>query len=286
MPQEYIASLIGLIATTQIHIAKGLQRFGIEGYSSRNSDSDEVKKKKRRLYVFSLILNNGAFLWVLIANMFAPPAAYTSMFGFGLIVLMFFSERYLGEPVGKTRHVGALILAAGTFFLGWAEGKASLNSGGMVMASINVKLVICIVGAFFVIALPALAMVKKYRASSGILGTIAGLITGVSGACDPLFKSIAQHYRGTSGLLPSTGIGWVLFACSIGFGTIAMVLTQVAFAWKAKATVIVPVHNMALILFPPFLLEITLSDYHLTLFHLPGIILIAVGMLFLFVSKR
>ncbi len=288
MPGEYIASIIGLIATSQIHLAKGLQRFGIEGFSKGAVFPTSRKRlSRKRLYILALILNNLAFLWVMIANMFAPPAAYTSMFGFGLIVLMLFSEKVLGEKVGKIRHAGAILLAIGTFFLGWAGIRSGRGfSGGAIMAQINLPLVLWVILAFFTVMGLILAVARARRCSPRSLGIIIGVITGVSGACDPLFKAIAQHYGGISGLLPSSPAGWALFLFSFLFGTIALLLTQVGFAWKADATVVVPAHNMALIIFPLLLLQAALPDYPLTMLHLPGILLAGAGTVLLFIFKH
>jgi hypothetical protein len=223
----------------------------------------------------------------MIANMFAPPAAYTSMFGFGLIVLMLFSEKVLGEKVGKTRHTGAVLLALGTFFLGWAGIRSGRGGpGGAIMAQINLSLVFWVVIVYFTAMVLILTAARRRGSSPRSLGIIIGLITGVSGSCDPLFKAIAQHYGGVSGLLPSSPAAWALFLFSFLFGTLALFLTQVGFAWKAAATVVVPAHNLALIIFPLLLLQAALPDYSLTILHLPGILLAGAGTVLLFIFKH
>lgn len=283
MQGEYIASIIGLIATTQIHISKGLQRFGIEGFSGKSSLAPSAKSSRKRLYIFALLLNNSAFLWVMIANLHAAPAAYTSMFGFGLIVLMLYSERVLKEKVGRVRHTGALLLAAGTFLLGWAGARSGRGgAGGAVMAEIDLRTVLWTTAGFFAVMTAVLTAAKIRKASPAILGALTGTMTGVAGASDPLFKAIAQHHGGGSGLLPSGPGGWTLFIFSFLFGTIALALTQAGFAWKARATVIVPAHNIALILYPLILLPAALPGYSLTLLHLPGIALVCSGTALLF----
>jgi hypothetical protein len=280
-----IASLIGLAATSQIHLSKGLQRLGIEGFSRRSRKGEAISRTSlRHIYIWSLILNNTAFLWVLVANLYAPPAVYTSMFGFGLVVLMLFSERVLKEKVGTTRHIGAIMVALGTLFLGIAGNRNSLSDGS-VMSVIDMDLFLLIVGSFFVIMVPLLISLRLWVKKPAFLSVITGLITGVSGACDPLFKAIAQHYGGRSGFIPDSPVGWIIFTVSFLFGGVAMGLTQIGFAWGGAATLIVPVHNMAMILWPLLILSLTLPGYAVSLAHIPGLFCIAMGMLLLFKFK-
>jgi hypothetical protein len=285
MRGEYIASLIGLLATSQIHISKGLQRYGIEGFRQASSFSSPKKRRSRKqLYVGAIVLNNAAFFWVLLANLFADPAAYTSMFGFGLIILMLFSEKILKEKVGHIRHVGAILLGVGTFFLGWAAGQ---NKGGTgdasIMAHIDLEKLFIFILLFYTCLLLLLLIARWKQVGSGILGGIIGIITGSSGALDPIIKAVSQHYGGRSGLLPSSAFGWLLFLGSFLFGAIALGLTQAGFAWKMRATVVVPFHNMSLILLPLLLLSLTLPGYSLSLLHIPGLLLVGLGMVLLFI---
>lgn len=285
MQGAYIASLIGLIATSQIHIAKGLQRYGIEGFRQGTSFSSPRQRSMRRgIYIGAIMLNNTAFLWVMVANLFADPAAYTSMFGFGLIILMLFSERMLKERVGRIRHLGAVVLGIGTFLLGWAGG-ASKNpgEGASVMSRIDLEKLLLFVFIFYGVMALVLLLGRLRRVAPGILGGIIGIITGVSGALDPIFKAVSQHYGGRGGLVPSTPEGWLIFIGSFLFGTIALGLTQAGFAWKMRATVVVPFHNLSLILLPLLLLSITLPGYSLSLLHIPGLLLVTSGMVLLFI---
>ncbi len=272
MDTTYLALIIGIVATTQIHLSKGMQRYGMEGFRKHCLDTPKKKKHRRMVYFIGIILNNLAFLWALLANTYAPTAYYTSMFGFGLIVLMLFSEMVLHEQITKLQHLGAVVIALGTAFFGFGKGRGEPPP----IQNLNPEEVLLYGGVYFCIVLVILLLSMKLDIKR-LVGIFTGLFTGGSAAMDPIFKGIGQGYGDTVQLLPYSSGGWVYFGGSFLFGFFAFSFTQLGFYKHARASTILIFHNAAIILVPVAILQLSLPGYELTVMQMIGLFTIIGG---------
>jgi hypothetical protein len=276
MDTTYFALLIGIVATTQIHLAKGMQRYGIEGF--RKIGEEEARRKRRRIvYLVGIVLNNLAFLWAMLANTYAPTAYYTSMFGVGLVVLMFFSEWVLHEQISKLQHGGALVIAVGTALFGFGKGRGAPPP----LENLQPEDVLLYGGVYFAIVFLIL-IVSMQLDWKRLVGVFTGLVTGGSAAMDPIFKGIGQGYGDAIKLLPYSRGGWIFFGASFLFGFIAFSFTQLGFYKRAKASTIVVFHNASIILLPVVILQLSLPGYELTLMQLAGLMTIIGGIVLMY----
>ena len=78
--------LFGIINTLILHLAKAMERHGIETFSKDKTLKE--KGKKPTIYVIGFILNNTVFVWQIIGINFASATVFSSVFGLGLILLM------------------------------------------------------------------------------------------------------------------------------------------------------------------------------------------------------
>ena len=92
-----IGLFLGLLNTCQLHLAKAMERHGIEIFSRDKSFKE--KGKKPLIYIIGLILNNTLFMYAFIALSFASASVFNSVFGVGLIVLMLYSHFILKEEI-------------------------------------------------------------------------------------------------------------------------------------------------------------------------------------------
>jgi drug/metabolite transporter (DMT)-like permease len=277
MNATVIASLIGVIASTQIHIAKGLQRYGIEGLRSNTALSAARIRRRRAVYLIGILLNNLGFLWALLANMYAPTAYYTASFGFGLVVMMVFSEFILHEPITKLQHIGAGIIAAGTIFIGIGRGDAPVPA----MHGILLDRVAGFTVIYFSVLLLIIAFSLGFKVQKPI-GVFFGLFTGGAASFDPIFKGIGQQFGAKVGFLPHTPQGWIFFGGSFLFGLFAFSFTQIGFYRRAKASTLVAFHNIALILVPILFLQIALPGFGLSKLQILGILIVMSGIFLMF----
>ncbi len=283
MEPTLAATLIGILATSQIHIAKGMQKYGISifHFTPGESGSYPRSRRKRNIYIGGIILNNLAFLWAIVANIFAPTSYYTSAFGFGLVVLMVFSELFLHEKHTALQHFGAVVIAAGTLLIGMGRHATGIPG----MEQINSSTVVLFIAVYFPVLL-VLLLSALISHTIKPLGVIFGLITGGAAAIDPILKGIGQNAGMEMKLLPVDGQGWLYFAGSFIFGAVAFSFTQFGFFKKARASTLVAFHNITLITVPILLMKISLPGFFLTRSQIMGLSLVLIGIGMMFFKPR
>ena len=273
MTNYILAMVLGIIGTVTIHLAKCFQRQGIHTFHQSLKNLSNGKKPHRsKTYMKGVILANSAFFFVIIANRLAPPSYYTSMFGFGLVVLMVYSDKVLKEPIRTREYIGTAILVVGTVALGVENIRNPLED----FSIINYHLVWITLGIFLLISGPLLIFSLK-KDNHILIGVIFGLITGATASMDPFFKGIGQHLGGTPGFIPSVPIGWFYFIISFAFSTTQFLLTQLGFLRRAHASVLVPIHNTAYIIFPILIQQVAVPNYSITMLTGVGLGLIIFG---------
>lgn len=77
------------------------------GIFRRSSSSTGFKSNQ--VYLFGLILNFTAPLWVILANRFGPTILYTSVYAVGLIPLLVFSCIQFGHRIRPRELIGAVL---------------------------------------------------------------------------------------------------------------------------------------------------------------------------------
>jgi multidrug transporter EmrE-like cation transporter len=273
MTNYILAMMLGIIGTVTIHLAKCFQRQGIHHFKESLQDrSNGDASKRSKTYLMGILLANSAFFFVIIANRLAPPSYYTSMFGFGLIVLMIYSDKILQEPIRVREYLGTTILVIGTVVLGVEGIRNPLED----FSTIRFPRVWMTLGFFILLAGPMLLYSLK-RNNHILIGVVFGIITGATASLDPFFKGIGQYMGGSPGFLPSVGHGWFYFMISFLFSTAQFLLTQLGFLRKAHASVLVPIHNCAYIIFPILIQQVAVPDYSITILTGTGLALIVLG---------
>jgi uncharacterized membrane protein len=259
-----LAILIGLISTTQLHLAKALERQGIEVFDQlrarikQTGNYVEGDVKKPIIYTFGVVLNNTIFIYAIIAQRYAPPAIYTSMFGVGLIFLMLYAWKVLGERITLRHALGSVAIIIGTLVL----GVENILHQDVDRFDMSLTPTFILVAAF--LTLGALAMISTARTHrSHLIASVFGIFCGGYGSLDPFLKGIAQNIQGQPEWIPGSWQGWAVFLPSFMIGFLSFALTQVAFAKKAPASVFVPFYNASYILLPVVLQVILLPTYKL-----------------------
>ncbi|MEM7180559.1 MAG: hypothetical protein AAF518_06580 [Spirochaetota bacterium] len=282
MSNYAIAMLLGILGTTVYHLSKGMQKQGIESYGlvlswlKREITSQEIGKQldKPIIYVLGMLLNGSLPIILIVSGKFAPASYFTSMSGLGLIVLMVYSARILKEPVTKNVVIGSVVLILGTVFL----GVENMYRPTLDMSKIYTNRVWTFVGVYMLVSLLFLALVLR-RGSVFLIGISFGLFTGFAACLDPIYKAIGQNLGGRAGYFPSTIEGWLVFLASFLFGFVSLTMTQWGFALKARASVLIPIHNSVLVTLPICIQVIALPGYKVTYITLIGLVLTIAGIL-------
>ena len=218
-------------------------RAKLKGQPADGSNPQPLKKPV--IYIIGLILNNTVIVYTLAAQLYGPPALYTSTFGIGLVALMVYSHFVLHESITKKDWIGTILIVVGTVIIG-LEGiyRPVYNLGAIdhVMAGILLAILMII---------STIAMAVAYLKNRPLLtGIIFGFVSGAFGGLDAVYKNIAQNLGGTPVIVPQSGLAWVFFVVSFIVATLAFLFTQWGFARHAQASILVPAYNCMYILAP------------------------------------
>jgi drug/metabolite transporter (DMT)-like permease len=283
MDNAIYAMIFGVIGTALYHIGKSMQKQGIDFLHdirnkvrnpSRTKASNPALAKSGALYVTGVVLNNTLAVWIMLAGMFAPPSYFSSMFGLGLIALVLYSRHYLKETITRMKQIGILLLVLGTVTLG-IEGILRKR---VSMSDIDLEAVILFI-AIYVSASLVFMFASSKSKDPFFIGVSFGFFTGGIASLDPVLKGIAQHYGGTSGFLPSTHEGWLIFGASFLLTTISFVGVQVGFMKDAPASVQVSISSSVYVCMPLIVQDMALPGFRVTPATAFGMIMVVGGIL-------
>ncbi len=280
MSDELIAMVIGIAGTFLFHLSKGMQKHNVQALNSvslalKKRDKQVLKQVDRRqllLYILAVVMNAVLPVGVWIASAFAPPSYFTSMFGLGLIVLMFYSAHIIKEKIHALEYWGTFFIVMGTIFL----GLESIYRPKTNMGNIQRELLWFFIIVYFFIIFILMIFARK-KNTPAMIGFAFGLFTGMCAALDPVFKSIGQNLGIQGQFLPSSLVGWIIFSLSFLAGILSFIVTQWAFAIGARASVLVPIHNSLMIGLPIILQGIALPGFDFTRITGLGLILTLTG---------
>ncbi|MFW5689914.1 MAG: hypothetical protein ACOC1U_10105 [Spirochaetota bacterium] len=281
MTSPGLGMLFGFINTTTLHLAKGMQRQGIETLRWRSTPRHDRSKGKAAIYVIGVILNNMAAVWIILANRFAAPAYATGMFGLGLVVLLLYSHFLLDEPVRPINYVGAALVIVGTaVFALHALRNRSVQTARFDPIVVGIFAASFVLAAFIVVVF-AMRSGRPFR-----IALAFGIFAGGLGSLDPVLKSLGQTAGLTAGIIPTAAWGWIPFGISFLFGTTAFFSVQYAFYHGADASAMVPVQTSVYVLTPVVVQIIALPGYQLTLSLTAGIAIILLGIVLTQMGRR
>ena len=279
----WLVILLGAISTIQIHLAKALERQGIDALdiiakkSKRRGQKGEVPRKNYIVYFIGLLLNNTVFIYHLfIVPLGGTTAVYTSMYGVGLLVLLLYSAKVLKEPLSRQEWIGALAIFLGTTIIG-IEG---LRRPPFDMGWIDFNRTIVLI--CFVLVFSAILIYISFRnGSKHIIALGFGFGAGIFGALDPLLKGIGQTHGGGSMLVPLSTLGWIVFVTSYIIGFISFLIVQWGFYLRTRANILVPMYNASYIALPVIVQVMLLPGYSIYLSTVLGLGFIIFGFIIL-----
>lgn len=285
MNNALIAMLFGLIGTVLFHLGKGMQKGGIGFiYTVRKFISRKMlgrlatpsELRSGLSYISGIVLNNSFIIWILLANKYAPPSYFTSVFGIGIIVLLIYARIVLKETIIVNNYIGMILIIFGTVILG-VEATRRIE---VSMADVNLPMLWMIIAGYICISFAFIvAMLKTSRLS--LVGVSFGLFTGGAASLDPVLKSVAQNYGGIPGLVPSTMEGWIIFFLSFFFASASFLGTQWGFIKNSPASIQIPVGSSVYVCLPIIIQGAILPGFAITMVTIAGMLLVVGGILLL-----
>jgi len=278
--------LFGILSTIQTHLAKALERQGIEVFEQikarlqKNNRVVEGGAKKPVIYTIGLILNNTLFIWSTLAQPYGPPSLFSSMFGVGLVVLLGYAAFILKEKITRLELGGAAAILSGTL----AIGIENISRPDIDRFTMNLSALLIVLCAWLALNL-TFVILSSRTTNLPLIALAFGTLAGGLGSLDPFFKGVGQNYGGQPGILPSNTVGAIFFGASFVIGFLAFIITQVGFAHKVRASLLVPAYNAAFIGLPVVWQSILLPNYHLTWITIAGLLSIISGVIVMQVFK-
>ena len=269
----YLGLLFGLIGTVQVHLAKALERQGIEIFSKEKSFKE--KGKKPLIYIIGLALNNTIFIWQMLGTQYSTASVYSSMFGLGLIILMLYSYFVLKEEISRRSALGTALIILGTTLVGIIQILEPPTTEILLFSNFIILCVILFIFYFILI-------IFFIRTKLGV-SFIFGLVSGSMGAIDNVFKRIGLKAGFSEIFNLST---FPIFMLSFVIGLSALIITQFGFAKGANASKLVPISNSFYIITPIYFELIIILGASISIFKILAIIIIIGGILLMDIYKK
>ncbi|MHA1148549.1 MAG: EamA family transporter [Promethearchaeota archaeon] len=269
---------LGLLNTCQLHLAKAMERHGIEIFSRDKTFKE--KNKKPLIYIVGLVLNNTLFIYTFTGLMFTSAAVFNSVFGMGLIVLMLYSHFILKEEIKKPEKIGAILIIIGTLLVGILYITEPITAEEFNYTNFYIFMLI------LAIVFSALLIFshKTRIAIAFIFGAIAGAFGGLDSALKRVgFKNLGflDAFLGVFRL----EILSIIFLMSFLVGSLAFLLTQIGFAKGADASKLVPMFN-SFCMITPIVFEFFIYGAIISFGKILGISIIIVGIFLMNIFKN
>ncbi|MFX1378871.1 MAG: hypothetical protein ACFFA4_07220 [Promethearchaeota archaeon] len=273
--------LFGIISTLVLHLAKAMERHGIEIFSRKKSFKE--KGKKPLIYIIGFILNNTIIIWQIIGISLYPSATvFSSVFGLGLILLMLYSRYILHEEIMNIELIGAILIIIGTTMVGIffiIEPELTLPEINYVNFFILIIIMVILFSTLIGFSW------KKKIAVAFIFGAVAGTLGGTDNVLKRIGLSESNFIDALAGLF-RLDIDSFIFLFSFLAGFFALIITQIGFAKGADASRLVPMYNSLYISAPVLFELIIVKGARVSLGIILSIIIIIIGVFLMNIFKK
>ncbi|MFX1419666.1 MAG: EamA family transporter [Promethearchaeota archaeon] len=256
-----------------------MERQGIEIFSRKKSFKE--KGKKPLIYIIGFTLNNTVFIWQIIGISFASAAVFSSVFGLGLILLMFYSHYILHEEIDKPELIGAILIIIGTTMVGFFYLTEPIITGNVLYVNFFIMIVVIIILFSLLIGFSW----KTRIAVAFIFGAVAGTLGGTDNVLKRIGLSSNNFFEVLAGLLQLELTSFI-FLFSFLSGISAMILTQIGFAKGADASRLVPMYNSLYIAAPVLFELLIVEGATISIGIIISIIIIIVGVFLMNIFKK
>ncbi|MFX1470230.1 MAG: hypothetical protein ACFFB8_16425 [Promethearchaeota archaeon] len=269
----------GILNTLILHLAKAMERHGIEIFSRKKSFKE--KGKKPLIYIIGFTLNNTVFIWQILGTSFASAAVFSSVFGLGLILLMLYSHYILHEEIIKSELVGAILIIVGTTMVGFFYIIEPQISGNVNYVNFFILIII-------ILLLFSVLIGYSWKTRIAV-AFIFGLVAGTLGGTDNVLKRIgltSNNFIDVLAGIVQLELDSFIFLFSFLAGFFAMILTQIGFAKGADASRLVPMYNSLYIAAPVAFELIIVEGATISVGIILSILIIIIGVFLMNIFKK
>lgn len=241
-----LGAALGMLGALSINIGKGVQKMKVHVFKEGRAMLKPPHRRDLGIWLMGMGITATAAIPISLGmKLTESPSTIGAMTGVGLIGLVIFASRVVGEPISRRDMLGIVLVVLGTSVLGYLGGldkQASRSFETWPMArSVAMPFVFgiggCVVAKFWT------------RLHAVAWGCLAGICLGTS-----FFLADAALVEAGGDFVGQLRNPYPYIA--FGFGIGATVTTQIGFL-KGRALEVVPAVNSAAIA-TPILLEILL----------------------------
>ncbi len=241
-----LGAALGMVGALSINVGKGVQKLKVHVFKEGRGMFSPSHRGDLGIWLLGMALTASAALPISMGmKLTESPSTIGAMTGVGLIGLVIFASRVVGEPISRRDSLGIALVVVSTSVLGYLGGldKQATRSFEVLplVRSVAIPMSVGVVGCVIARFIPRLHAVAW--------GCLAGICLGSS-----FFLADAALVKAGGDLVGQLSNPYPYVAMVVGIG--AMVTTQIGFL-KGRALEVVPAVNSAAII-TPVLLEIFL----------------------------
>ncbi len=234
-----LGMIFGMVAALMLNIGKGVQKQKVHVFLQGRRMFAPPHRREFAIWLLGFVITVGASLpYAIGLKLSGSPSTISAMTGVGLIGLVVYAWKVIGETIRPADAFGIALVVIGTTFLGYH------NAGRVVVEREVASHSMIGVIAFLMLAAVGgclLALVVR-RIHGLVFGATAGACVGIALCCGDvaLLRSEVGQPIG------------LLLAGAIAFSLLATLTTQLGFL-RGRAVEVVPAVNSAIVLTPLFL---------------------------------
>ena len=235
--EAFLGILFAIVASTNLNVGKAIQKWKVKVFGHGRKMFERPHRGDLGVWIVGFLLTFSATVLFSLALKYTDKSSMvSSLNGVGMIGLVIFAWLVLKEKIGRRELSGAAFVLVGTFVMGFFESESATQETSYAAFGISA-------GVLLSIAFPLALWSWRTKRGHGVtFGALAGTLLGVSVIVGDIALVSANNSFFGQLLTP-----WPYLA--LGIGTIAIVVTQLAF-WRSTAMLVVPTINSFMILVP------------------------------------
>jgi len=264
-----LAVFVAFVGAATLNIGKGVQKMNVHVFAQGWGMFSPPHRRRLGLWTAGLAMTAsfGPCQWLAL-QIVDNPSLTSSMMGVGLVGLVLFAVKIIGERLALRELLGIGVIIASTFALVYFQEHRD-NPQQFDLAILLVSLAV----ATGLGALLAVFSLLTGRLHGFAFGFLAGSVNGIA----LVLVKVAAVDAGSGELAAQLADPWLYAGLAFGIG--ATVFTQVGF-WRDRALIVVPTYT-SLTIMTPAVLEYFVFGFNLAASQYAAVACIVLGVILL-----
>lgn len=264
-----LAVFVAFVGAATLNIGKGVQKMNVRVFAQGWGMFKPPHRRRLGLWTVGLAMTAsfGPCQWLAL-QIVDNPSLTSSMMGVGLVGLVLFAVKVIGERLARRELLGIGLIIVSTFALVYfQEHRDNPQRFDLVI------LVTAVAAATGFAALLAVFSLLTRRLHGFAFGFLAGTVNGIA----LVLVKVGAVDAGSGELAAQLADPWLYLGLLFGIG--ATVFTQVGF-WRDRALIVVPTYT-SLTIMTPAVLEYFVFGFNLVPTQYGALVCIVAGVIVL-----